>query len=233
LTHTDTQYWLDTLTGEALLCGLLGQMLYTHPERDWLQALAGSDIFAESPFANDHPDVIEGLAALRAWSEARQGVVDDATLSELKVDYAQLFIGTTTQMLVYPWESIYVEKEPFLFLESTLDVREWYARYGLEVINFKREPEDFIGFELSFLAHLSNLAVEAIERGDYDGLDDLLQAQRDFLSDHLLRWGFAWANKGVKVAETDFYRGIILLTRGALAGLAEVYEVDVPQTAGS
>lgn len=230
MTQLDTQTWLPLLTGESLLCSLLGQILYTHPERDWLQALAGSrDIFAEAPFAEEQPDVIEGLAAVRAWFDAHPGELDDASLSELKIDYAQLFIGTSEQMPAYPWESVYISKKPFLFLESTLEVREWYYRYGLEVVNFKREPEDFIGFELTFLAHLSTLGAEAAEQGDVEQLAALVQAQHDFLSDHLLRWGFEWANNAARTAETDFYRGFILMARGALAELAAVYGVTIPQ----
>ena len=132
---------------------------------------------------------------------------------------------TTEQMLAYPWESVYISKMPFLFLESTLEVRDWYRRYGLEVVNFKREPEDFIGFELSFLAHLSQLALDAAEQGDMDGVAALVKAQRDFLSEHLLRWGFEWANRAAQHAETDFYRGFVLMARGALAELAVVYDV--------
>ena len=226
MTQLDAQTWLPLLTGESLLCSLLGQIFYTHPERKWLEALSDSrDIFAEAPFAEEQPDMIEGLAAVRAWFDAHPGSLDDEALTELKVDYARLFIGTTEQMLAYPWESVYISKMPFLFLESTLEVRDWYRRYGLEVVNFKREPEDFIGFELSFLAHLSQLALDAAEQGDMDGVAALVKAQRDFLSEHLLRWGFEWADKAAQHAETDFYRGFVLMARGALAELAVVYDV--------
>lgn len=230
VTQLDAQSWLPLLTGESLLCSLLGQMLYTHPDREWLQALAQGDIFTEAPFAEGQPDVAKGLEALQAWFDAHPADITDEAFTALKVDYARLFIGTTEQMLAYPWESVYVNNKPFLFLENTIDVREWYFRYGLEVVNFQREPEDFIGFEFSFLGHLSRLGVEAIEQGDAEGLAALIEAQHDFLSEHLLRWGFAWANRALEHARTDFYRGLVLLARGALTELAAVYDVAVLQT---
>lgn len=233
MTHIDAQSWLPRLTGESLLCGLLGQMLYTQPEREWLQALDEGDIFTEAPFAEQQPDVIKGLEALQTWFDAHPGELDDEALTALKVDYARLFIGTTEQMLAYPWESVYVNDTPFLFLENTIEVREWYHRYGLEVINFQKEPDDFIGFEFSFLAHLSRLGVEAIEAGDTEGLAALIEAQHDFLSEHLMRWGFEWANRALEHARTDLYRGVILLSRGTLAELAAIYDVTALPTTKS
>ncbi len=61
------------------------------------------------------------------------------------------------------------------------------------------------------------------------GLKNLLQAQRDFLSEHLLRWGPAWAKLVKKHAETDFYRGLAHLTNGALLAAAELLKVEMPK----
>jgi TorA maturation chaperone TorD len=56
----------------------------------------------------------------------------------------------------------------------------------------------------------------------------MLQSQRDFLSEHLLRWGPAWAKLVKQNAETDFYRGIGHLTHGALFAAAEFLKIPLP-----
>ena len=49
-----------------------------------------------------------------------------------------------------------------IFQEQTLHVRQWYSRFGLQVVKLHKEPDDHIGLELEFVAHLANLALQAI-----------------------------------------------------------------------
>ena len=73
-----------------------------------------------------------------------------------------------------------------------------------------------------FISHLASLALQAIEQDDEKTLNEILQAQCDFLSEHLLRWGPVWAKLVKQHAYTDFYRGIAHLTHGALLAAAEM-----------
>ncbi|MBO2519906.1 MAG: molecular chaperone TorD, partial [Firmicutes bacterium] len=40
-------------------------------------------------------------------------------------------------------------------------MRNWYARYGLVAEKKGQEPDDHVGLELEFVAHLAGLALEA------------------------------------------------------------------------
>jgi putative dimethyl sulfoxide reductase chaperone len=217
----------EVLVGEVLLLGLLARALYEEPNRAWLEELVTGQVFSESPFGADQPEIVRGLEILQQWSRSQAGGMSKQTFDELKMDYTKLFIGLDT-LPTAPWESVYFNRERLVFQEQTLQVREWYARFDLQIERLNREPDDHIGLELSFLANLASLALQAIQQ-DPNSVESLLQAQRTFLTEHLLRWGPAWAKLVKQHAETDFYRGVAHLTHGALLAAADVLQIQMPK----
>jgi TorA maturation chaperone TorD len=214
----------ERLAGELLLFGLLGKLLYNQPAQDELRALIEDEVFAEAPFANEQPDVAAGLALLQQWAES---CPDDLgpIMGDLQADWTRLFAGGGLAPIA-PWESVYYTEERVLFGESTLDVRAWYRRFGLELANLHHEPDDHIGLELLFIAHLAHMALAALEEGDEGALARALQGQRDFARQHLFVWAPTWCEQMVRLAHTDYYRGLALVVRGALAGLARLLDVE-------
>lgn len=225
---TGTEQWRENrdemLAGEFLLFGLLGKLLYNQPAQEEIQALVEDELFSDAPFASDHPDVLDGLALLQKWAAA-YGEDGSAGLSDLQTDWTRLFAGGGLAPIA-PWESVYYSEERLLFGESTLDVRAWYRRFGLELANLHHEPDDHIGLELLFIAHLAHLGLAALEEGDEAALARAIGAQRDFCRQHLLVWAPTWSEQMVTLAHTDFYRGLALVVRGALAELAGRLDVE-------
>lgn len=217
-----------TLVGENLLLRLLGKALFYEPDAKWLEGLVLEQIFSEIPFGTEQPEILRGFEILQQWSTAQTNGISETEFAELKMDYTRLLIGLDVHRTP-PWESVYFNRERLMFQEQTLQVREWYARFGLQAERINREPDDHIGLEMLFIAHLASLALQAIEQNDENKLNDILQAQREFLSDHLLRWGPAWAKLVKQHAATDFYRGIAHLTHGALLAIAETLEIKMPK----
>ncbi len=206
---------IEQITGEMLLFGLLGKLIYTYPARDWIQELLAEDVFSETPFGETQPQVIEGLKLMQTWNQAAlERPLADA-VRELEEDYQNLLVGMR-EILAPPWESVYLTRERLLFQAPTIQVRQWYRRYGLEIENIGREPEDHLGLELIFVAHLASLAVAALGDGDHARYLELIQAQRDFLQEHLLKWAPKWCKDVIEHAATGFYRGAALMVRGAL-----------------
>jgi TorA maturation chaperone TorD len=214
-------YWNEVLTGEMLMFGLLGKAFYQYPERAWIQSLIDGDVFTEAPFAGDQPQVSTALALLRAWSKQHRAGISEQAFDDLCADYTRLFVGPG-MVLTPPWESVFFSEERLTFQEQTLQVREWYRRYGLQVEKLHHEPDDHIGLELEFVAHLAKMGLLGLEQNGGDALERALDAQRDFLSEHLLRWALDWCAQVQAQAQNDFYRGIALLTRGALHHAAEM-----------
>jgi TorA maturation chaperone TorD len=207
------------LAGQAAVFGLLGRALYTYPDREWLQSLAQQRVFDDVPFAGDQPEVMQGLALLGAWTDASQSGLTDEMFDALQSDYMRLFVGPG-QVEAPPWESVYFHDEPLLFQEETLRVREWYARFGLQAELLHSEPDDHIGLELAFLAHVAGLGLSACETGETESLRWLTEAQREFTAEHPGKWIARWYDRVSEHARTDFYRGIALVTKGAVAALS-------------
>jgi putative dimethyl sulfoxide reductase chaperone len=218
--------WQERLTGEILLLSLLGRAIYNYPEneeRTWLQSLIDEDVFSEAPLAVDRDETKAGLGFLQKWGE--NGLADEA-FANMQVDYTRLFIGPG-KVLAAPWESVYLGDDRLIFQERTLRVRAWYQRFGLEAERIHQEPDDHIGLELLFMSHLATLGIQALNEQDNARFEELLEAQRGFVKEHLGAWALIWCGLVEQHAKTDFYKGLALLTRGAVSALAEMLDVKL------
>ncbi len=227
MSETNPNDWQETLTGELLLFNLLGRIVYKYPddeEKSWLKSLIEEDLFAEAPFAADQEGTKVGLTLLQKW--AKDGLSADS-FGRIQADHTRLFIGPG-KIIVPAWESVYFSDERLTFQEKTLEVRNWYRRYNLEPENIYHEPDDHIGLEFIFIAHLAQLDLAALENKDQQKFSELLQAQKNFLSEHLLKWGRVWCDLLAKNAKTDFYHGIALLAQGALEELSMLFGLQIP-----
>jgi TorA maturation chaperone TorD len=220
----------ETLTGEMLLLNMLGRIFYTYPtndERTWLQSLIDQDIFSEAPFAAEKDETKAGLKLLQNW--AKQGLSNEI-FEGLQADYTRLFIGPG-KVIAAPWESVYFNEERLTFQEQTLEVRNWYRRFGLETEKIYREPDDHIGLELLFLSQLATLGIQALNEQDDARFEELWSAQRDFHQQHLGAWALTWCGLVEGNARTDFYKGLATLNRGALSELSELLDVKFSKDA--
>jgi putative dimethyl sulfoxide reductase chaperone len=220
---------VTTLVGEIMFLELLSRILYLEPDRNWLESLVANETFSETPFGEDQAEIVRGMEILQEWSRTHRDGITDHEFSTLKMDYTKLFIGLGTPHSTAPWESVYFNRERLVFQEQTIQVRNWYAKFGLRAEKYNKEPDDHIGLEMLFIAHLASLALQAIENDHKKSLDEVLQAQKEFLSEHLLRWGPVWAKLVKQHAATDFYRGIAHLTHGSLLAIAETLQIEMPK----
>ncbi|HSM55640.1 MAG TPA: molecular chaperone TorD family protein [Candidatus Sulfomarinibacteraceae bacterium] len=231
ITERSKEQWAELLAGQYLLFGLLGKLFYNIPDAELLDTLVQDDVFDEAPFAATQAPAVEGLGLLREWSEAYAHSEEQGEmLADVKADHTRLFV-VTEKLPLTPWESVYYSEERLLFQESTVDVRNWYAQFGLETVTGRSEPEDHIGLELAFVAHLAHRALMALDAGNEQAFQQLLAAQKGFCQKHLMVWAPLWCAQMVEYARTDFYRGLALLLRGALDELATIIEVPLREVA--
>jgi TorA maturation chaperone TorD len=215
--------WQEILMGETLLLSLISRVIYNYPDRAWYQSLYEEDVFSEVPFAADKDETKTGLALMRKWG--KDGITDES-FEKLHVDYTRLFIGVG-KVLAPPWESVHFGEERLMFQERTLEVRTWYRRFGLEAERKYKEPDDHIGLELLFLSHLATLGIQALEKEDQDRFNELLDAQREFFKMHPGTWALTWCGLVDRNAQTEFYKGLAHLTRGALSELSEILDAKL------
>ena len=217
--HFTAEEWSTLLMGEALWFGLLGRMLYANPSREWIEPLVGDSSRARP---SPRPTTYSRLALL---AEERRGQrrPTEAGLADSCGFHAVAGSGRCPPRR---GESVYFSEERLLFQEETTDVRR-FTGWAFTSTAAARSPTT-TSFELSFVAHCAEQALQAAEEGDTGAFARLLAAQREFLEQHLLRWGPKWAELIDEHARTDFYRGLALLTRGALKEMALIFGLDIP-----
>jgi TorA maturation chaperone TorD len=217
---------VEWFVGQSLLLNLLGMVLFHYPDQELVRTVLDEELFSEVPFASEQPDVISGSSLLHSWLSENKKRSEDELLSDLQADYTRLFIGPG-KVLAPPYESVHFSLHRLMFQKETLQVRQWYARFGLQSEKIYNEPDDHIGLELVFMAHLATQAATAAKQEDGEMLDRMLEAQRMFASTHLFRWAFRWCDQVCEHTRTDFFRGIALMTRGSLLEIADVLGVEV------
>ncbi len=208
---------LNLLTAEVLFFGILNKLAMTQPDLDWIQALYKNEIFSESPLGMNNSQVLLGLSLVNSWFTQKGNGPDQDSIHELKLDHDHLFhaSGGATS----PFGSVYLSEEHLLFEVQTIQVRKWYAEYGLRVEQFQQIPDDHIGLELAFITQLAIKSIEVYDRGDGQKLVELLEAQQKFIKEQPLQWVDRWAQRVQENARTNFYKGVAQLIAGGIRSL--------------
>lgn len=158
-----------------------------------------------------------GIAALRASHAA----IEDE--KDVRRDHDLLY-GITANAKVPPFESVHRSVESLVFNEETLDVRDQYRRLGLEAPKLNREPDDHIGLELDFLAQCCISALTALEQGADLAAERYVRIAADFTRNHLLRWAPEMLARAKEEAQTEWMRGLELLSRGTIHAWQQAVE---------
>lgn len=198
------------------LHALLGLAYFREPSREFIEVLAANDPFSLLGSLSKDEQMSSGLRLLSGSLETFKLGVSDRDLEPLQGDHFQLFVGSGMPMAP-PWESFHRTEERLMISNYTLEVRSFYERFGLVSERKDQEPEDHIGLELEFMSWLCDRCARHLRAGDVEEAARALQAQRDFLDDHLLPWVARFCEAVARSAWTDFYRGVANLTEGFVA----------------
>ncbi|MHC4236772.1 MAG: TorD/DmsD family molecular chaperone [Planctomycetota bacterium] len=142
------------------------------------------------------------------FAELCSCVSSDLDLESLKIDFTRLFVGPF-KVLAPPYGSIYLEDGKIMG-ESTIDVRDWYEKEGLDVVI--NDAPDHITMELEFMYFLVTKQTQATNAGNLQDIQLYQQKQASFLYSHLARWIPQFA-KNVQVnAQAEFYGKLAQIT---------------------
>ncbi len=144
----------------------------------------------------------------RFFAELGNCVSSGFELESLKIDYAQLFVGPF-KLLAPPYGSFYLD-DGRIMGDSTIDVRDWYEKEGLDVV--MKDAPDHIVMELEFMYYLIARQTQATNEGNLQEIQRYQQKQKLFLSSHLLRWLPEFTENVQKNAQTEFYKKLTQLT---------------------
>ncbi len=155
---------------------------------------------------------MSGSAALLGEAVLALPHLDDrAGRDQLDADYAALFLtnGYQSPSSESPW----FDEEGLERQEATFAVRQWYQREEYAPADPLRRPDDFLAFELAFLARLFAKPGEDRAR---------LGEAAAFLEAHPGRWVARFAAKAGPRCLTPFYGGYCWLVGEYLSYLQEV-----------
>jgi TorA maturation chaperone TorD len=136
--------------------------------------------------------------------------VDAETLA---VEFTELMRGIRQTSPPPPYESLY--REGVIQGETTHQVLDAYHAFGVHPAgSLEGEPADHISLELDFMRHLVNLEGQA---GTPEELLTILQAEDEFLGEHLCRWVAEFRDRIEGHDGSGFYSGVATFTDGWVA----------------
>ncbi len=180
----------------------LALALHQPPGVDWLTQML--PLLCDLPMEPANPDMNRGADLLQRFAHEAGGLPLAGVAEQLRDDFNRLFVGPAS-LAAPPWESVYRSRERTLFGPTTLQVREFYRRWGVALRTAHHEPDDHIVYELEFLLLLTERAASDPGAGE---------ARQRFLSEHLLKWVQPFASLMEDEAESLFYQGIARLLSG-------------------
>lgn len=198
----------------AFVYSVLKQAFYVEPSRKFLRALKKDEIVNSLPFCEDSDLIKEGVEEVKKYL-GKQDIVREEEFQNLHWDFTRMFIGPHS-LPAPPWESSYLNEERLLFQKETLEVRRKYLKYNFVPKNFPHEADDHIGLELDFMGRLSEIAGKKVNNMEITDVIELLEDQKAFLKEHLLKWVPSFSQDIIKSAESDFYKGMAKILKGFL-----------------
>ena len=156
---------LETVQAYRVLCEFCSLVLCESPSDEVLDRLIEQRaLMLEQPFSAVAPAAASQLHDVLARAASEEGA---AVKTALRRDYAYLFymVGSSGTS---PFESVYRTDDRTMFGPTTLEVREAYRAWGVQVPGQGSVPDDHLGFELLFLAHVLGEAERAMAGEDED-----------------------------------------------------------------
>lgn len=184
------------------LYALLSSILLDGPRAKGVVRFLGDFRRLESDLDETASPLIPSLSRLAKGAEPRGAGASDP----LEAEYVRLFIGPG-RAVVPPYASSYVgsAQGSVRNLGEAERVAAVYDGHGLRIASSYRCPEDNIGIELRFLAHLVGVALGS-RVGDASFSESCRQ-QLCFLDEHVLTWTSAFAGLLRESTDEEFFAG--------------------------
>lgn len=146
-------------------------------------------------------DMAQGYKILSDFFQSHP--ISDALLDELAADYAGTFLaaGVAAGEAAFPYESVYLNSKHLVMQEAAAGADARYKADGLEIRrDMYHVPPDHVGLEMEYMAYLCANGKAAEEK--------------QFFSQHLNNWVPFFSGEVIRLARSDFYKGLGWLTRG-------------------
>lgn len=157
------------------------------------------------------------------FSSTLSGDDKAALLEELSTAYCSNFV-IPTEMSQFPLESCQREKR--LNGDSTMAVEDTYEKFGYGLPEQSGLIADHLGLELDFMANLAERTRKNLENNNFAEAEQIDDAQRQFLKEHLLVWVPRFAKNLVRLGTHPFYCRLGEITYDFIQFEAEGFEIS-------
>jgi TorA maturation chaperone TorD len=216
----------EILSSRSASYAFLSRAYRQEPTAEMLETLIATAASREDSEASEGDRVLNTY--LRGLNIADRKKVE----SDLAAEFAALFLNASRQP-VYPFESVYTSEEGLLMQRARDEVLKEYRRAGLERTQEFREPEDHIALELEFMSNLCTKTLESLQAQNKTAARESLEWQKRFFDEHLIVWIRRFCKDLGRLARSDFYRGIALLTAELLETERETIPVLLAELQGA
>lgn len=215
------------MAGRQVMYQFLARVFRAEIDRELLDEVIQLDFSANSGVQ----EIDTGFQMLGCFVQE----LDGTTLNDLATDYARIFLGAGPRPAgsAFPYESVYTSPQGLLMQEARDQVVEFYRQEGIHCSADCHDLEDHIAQELEFVAYLCEKTGQAMEERDDDAIAHYLHKQQGFIDSHLGTWAPRLCTDVARIAATDFYKAIALITSGYLvidrkliAGLLEMHTLQ-------
>lgn len=190
---------------------VLKRVFLAEPTEEFIEQFQNG-ILEYFPFKEEDLQINEGINLMKEYFQSFDLKED---YHSIHWDYTRMFIGPE-RVKAPIWESAYLNKDGLLFQEETLVVRRLYLENNFISKQHRVEADDHLGLELDFMHQLSQISLDLMEGDHRKELTKMLENQKSFLTNHLLKWTPAFGKKVEKHANTDFFKGIVKVLNGFL-----------------
>ena len=137
-----------------------------------------------------------------AWSKRVEFSRKELIEQYYNVDFTNLFL-----MHLVPYESFYTRDDQMIESGGDNPIVELYNEldFRVQLDEARVVSADHIGVELEFMYMLCTAMQKALEANDEEGVCELLQVQRAFMSEHLLEWAPLFLINAKKESRTPLY----------------------------
>ena len=140
----------------------------------------------------------------------------NASVAEVNVavyDYNRLFVGPG-KLLAPPYESTYLNPAGLIMQQETLDVRKFYEKVGLQVLNKGFEPDDHLLLQLELICYLLSRCAKSLIQDGEVSYESYHQLMGEFFEKHLQKWIFKHCDDIFENSNSNVCYGMSLILQG-------------------
>ena len=196
-------YLSETHLGREVIYSCLSRMFLEIPSEEIYKMLetihpALSDMALEcnNDLIKQGVDGIGRFLAKRASLQASELASFD---DEIVRSYTRVYCLTDSVPIS---ESVYTSIDHLSMQDSSSKVQALYKACSFDMKHSSNEPPDHISYELMFMSYLSKGIHKHLDNGSQEHADDLINLQRHFIKNHMLKWFDDFVKATVKFPES-------------------------------